>query len=607
MKHDILERFLERYKTNKSIQNIRKSIVHLQPDDIKLENIFPEAISCIEDCIWENSITDTILSDYHKLYHEYETLIKTNNKIDNRHKFIIAIPVADRPEHLKSCLQSILTLCETFQYGGKTQGVYTKLCILVCDDSQHQTSKNKHKETLESFILAGLDIIYFGEEQQKDILSHINLQKSKNITGQSDPENFYHKGASITRNITYLKLKEFSNTDEPVIFYFIDSDQKFQINIKTPNGSKELYAINYFYHLNKIFSNTNTSILTGKVVGDPPVSPAVMAGTFIDDIINFTQNISTLSPEQTCQFHNQNIINTDDAAYHDMAELFGFKSASNVFDYHCSLEHEHNHIACLNSFSTKLNHFFDGEHPTRQTYYEYENISKSIKPARTIYTGNYIFKPENLKYFIPFANLKLRMAGPVLGRIIQSELGDAFSSANLPMLHKRTIDSTGQAEFRAGVNHKDKSVNLSNEFIRQFFGDVMLFSIIELTKMGYPSTKLAQKVALETIEKTFLSMKSKYILKKQELSKKVIKLRRILNSSDNWWNINSESSSTLINFSNFIDNIELNFGEQAFIYQSINNQKNVDAYLEQILTAINAYYSDRSYWQSLLSDEAATS
>ena len=95
--------------------------------------------------------------------------------------------------------------------------------------------------------------------------------------------------------------------------------------------------------------------------------------------------------------------------------------------------------------------------------------------ARTVYTGNYVIRPENLRYFIPFATLKLRMAGPVLGRILKMRLKHRFVSANLPMLHNRTVDSIGQSEYRAGVINTNQSIDLSNEFIRQFYGDVMLF------------------------------------------------------------------------------------------------------------------------------------
>jgi len=602
MKHEILDKLLNRHQKHKTVQRLNNLLNNISPtDDKKLTEIYSNAIPLLEDCIWNNHITNTTLTDYQKLFQEYETHIQSSEDTDSRYNFIIAIPVADRPQHLNACLQSILTLCKLYQYGGTSNGVYRKISILVADDSQHQKNINKNRQIVQSFIRQGLDVIYFGEQQQKEILSSIDTEKARNITGTSNPDKFYHKGASITRNITYLKLLKMQSDHEPCLFYFIDSDQEFQVNIQTENGSKEFYAINYFYHLNKIFSQSNTSVLTGKVVGDPPVSPAVMAGTFVDDVIYFIQQIAELKPEHSCQFHDDFENGTGDAAYHDMADLFGFETPSKSCIYHCTLNNAHKNIDCLNHFFTKLNKFFDGEHPTRKSYYQYENLSASIKPARTIYTGNYIFKPDNLKYFIPFASLKLRMAGPVLGRIIKAELGDQFISANLPMLHKRTIDKTGQSEFRPGVNHVNNSVDLSGEFIRQFFGDVMLFSIIELTEMGYPKKELSLNVISETINKNFLSMKSKYLIKQHELSDKVSILKSITNNTDHWWNLKTELPQGIINLKTFILNIENNFAKDASIYKAINTHKTVNAYTNKIADAIASYRNDLSYWQTVLS------
>ncbi len=109
----------------------------------------------------------------------------------------------------------------------------------------------------------------------------------------------------------------------------MDSDQEFQVN--TGSGDRKVDSINYFHQLNQIFSSTDTRLLTGKVVGDPPVSPAVMAGNFLEDVIGFLTDIAQLQPQQACQFHAQEGPRGDDASYHDMANLFGFKAAK-----HCS-------------------------------------------------------------------------------------------------------------------------------------------------------------------------------------------------------------------------------------------------------------------------------
>ncbi|MCK4705809.1 MAG: hypothetical protein KAT90_10030, partial [Gammaproteobacteria bacterium] len=437
-----LRYFLDRYASDKQISDLGEL------DDAI--DIYRQAIPVIENKLWISTPDDEELRFYQAVFREQETLIKESLKSqkDNRHKFYIVIPVADRPIHLQQCLGSILTLCELYQYGGESNHHYQKISVIVADDSKKSACIKQHQKICQQFSNDGLETEYFGINEQIDQIKKLgdsakNLQQ---ILGQyaisQNSADFSHKGAAITRNIAYLRLDEIAcDTDENIIFYFIDSDQEFKIKIATENGQKDIYAINYFYHLNEIFSQNKARILTGKVVGDPPVSPAVMAGNFQNDVIDFLQQIANDAADTPCHFHGDTQA-SDDAAYHDMADLFGFKKSTQPYQYSCTLENTHNHLDCFNDFASKLNRFFDGEHPTRVTYFDYNGSLSNTIAARTIYTGNYAFMPDCLKYFISFATLKLRMAGPVLGRIIKVEIGDQFVSANLPMLHKRTTDET---------------------------------------------------------------------------------------------------------------------------------------------------------------------
>lgn len=599
----MLNEFLDRYSSNDKIRALKKSF----DSNHNILEIYESSIPLVEEYMWKDSINDAVLANYQALFQEYEAHIQTcdyDNKL--RYKFIISIPVADRPQHLNICLQSIFNLCEKYKYGGMKNGVYNKVCVLISDDSQHTNNINKHIEITNTFTQQGLECIYFGQNQQKELLLSFDYKNVKNIIGDIKNDRSFHKGASITRNISYLKLQQLQSENEPCLFYFIDSDQEFKINIATPNGSENHYAINYFYQLNKIFTQSDISMLTGKVVGDPPVSPAVMAGTFLDDVNYFITKISALPPQQACHFHSHLNANPENnAAYHDMAELFGFKKITEHYDYQCTINNDntHSNIDCLSNFSNQLNQFFDGEHQTRKNFYQHENIANSIKPARTIYTGNYIFKPENLKYFIPFANLKLRMAGPALGRIIKSELGDNFASTNLPMLHNRTIGTSGQSEFRTGVNHHHSSIDLSGEFIRQFFGDVMLFSIISLTEKNTPKISSCLETIEKTVNENFYSLKEKYIDKRGDIFDKITTLKNLLEKKEAWWNHSENTSQTLTNFNNFIYNIEFNFSENSLTYKTINSKKDINLNLNKIIKAISQYNNDRSHWQALLNKE----
>ncbi len=609
--HPALSYFLELYKNKPEIQALSKKLKKIRRTD-KLISFYALALPLIEKNLWQSTPPNTDIKYYQNFFHELESLVCIEysvEKSDLRYQFIIAIPVADRPEHLNSCLQSILYLCKAYNYGGFSQGKYNKIRVLIADDSKHRKNIDANIKMASLYSEKGLETIYFGQEEQKNILASNKAKDTKNIFFNSKTDTFYHKGASTTRNITYLKLRELTHNNNKTLFYFIDSDQKFKIRITSEGEDRELYSINYFYYLNQIFSSTNTTILTGKVVGDPPVSPSVMAANLLNDIIFFITEISKTNSQQNCQFHQRKGGGIDDASYHDMADLFGFKPPAHSHQYNCNIRGKHNNAQCLTGFSEKLSLFFDGVHPTRKSYYEYKSIPQSISPARTIYTGNYIFNHRGLKYFIPFADLKLRMAGPTLGRIIKAEIGEQFVSANLPMLHTRTISSSGQSEFRAGVNHNntgrkkhENSVDLSCEFERQFFGDIMLFSIEKLTALGYPKISIPQDIISNTVNDTINSMLEKYNHKQNEIKSKITILEKLLNKHKHWGNQTPDMEATKHSFMNFIHNIEHNFGDKATAYHFINSDKNMQCYRQKILAAISDYTQDLENWNKALSE-----
>lgn len=603
-----LETFLQRYCKHQEITELLHRLDTLKQknaskDGEALLQLYHEAIPHIESSIWSEGIDESSTELYQHLFQELEHYIAQTGH-DSRHDFIITIPVADRPQHLASCLQSLLHLCQKFNYGGYANGHYSKISVLIADDSKDNNNISQNQAITQQFNQQGLTCHYFGQQEQQQQLRQLaetDRIKLQHILGNIDRNNFYHKGASIMRNISYLKLNELKlNYDNP-LFYFIDSDQEFRIKINSDNGDQDVFAVNFFYHLDRIFSTSNTQVLTGKVVGDPPVSPAVMAGNFLDDVIDFLKRMSTLKPEQDCQFHQLHQNKPDDASYHDMADLFGFKPADTSFQYNCTLSTQHNHLSCFDDFANKLNHFFDGEHPTRKTYYEHEDVSSHIKDARTIYTGNYIFNANALKYFIPFATLKLRMAGPVLGRIIKSELGSQFVSANLPMLHTRTVQSLGQSEFRAGIHHADDHIDLSGEFERQFFGDVMLFTIETLTEHGYPEKLPNLSFIEQTLNTTASKLQHMYAEKRQRILDKLAVANKIFNEPTNWWQQLTETEQANENFERFIHNIEYNFGDQSPAFTLINSETQIQQHHAKLLHAITTYPEDRTAWQHVLS------
>lgn len=504
------------------------------------------------------------------------------------HDITIVIPVADRPQHLADCLASLHELCRRYPYGGAVR-------VLVADDSREPEHIERHRALAAQYSAAGLPVEHFGQAQQRalrDGIAPALRAQLSDVLGTHAPEAFHHKGAAVTRNLAYLWLNR-QSWERRHLFWFIDSDQEFRVNIATGTGEEERYAIDYFHWLDSLFSTTPVRILTGKVVGDPPVSPAVMAGNFLDDVAAFLHAMAACAPQSACAFHAMRR-HADDAAYHDMADLFGFKAAA-AFQYHCTLSGAHHNTHCFSDFTAKLARFFDGEHPTRRSVYQPGDLLASVTPARTIYTGNYVIRADGLDYFIPFAALKLRMAGPTLGRIIKAELGGRFVSANLPMLHRRTVAGSGQAEFRPGIERSRDCVDLSGEFERQYFGDVMLFSMERLA--GGEASAEGIAAVVDEIE---AQMHDRYGEKHRAVVQKIADLCTLYHESRHWWHGAAALAEARSHFEQFIANMQHNFGDAARAWQLINDDAHRAARKTAIVAAIADYPAQRRAWRAAL-------
>jgi hypothetical protein len=328
-----------------------------------------------------------------------------------------------------------------------------------------------------------------------------------------------------------------------------------------------------------------------------------MAGNFLEDVIAFLQQMAASGGHAVCQNHQSDPHAQGEAAYHDMADLFGFRPASEAYRFLCPLEGEHGDADCFDHFAGRLASFFFGEHPTRVSYYQHASIARTVMPARTVYAGNYVFRPEALGYFIPFAALRLRMSGPTLGRLIKAEIGKRFVSANLPMLHKRTFGGSGQSEFRPGVSATDDAaatIDLCGEAERQFFGDVMLFTVERLTAQGYPQQPLVEQTLAETLDAVHAEMLTKYEAKRRDILDKLVRLRETLHDPAHWWNRAPEHAGAVANFAAFAANIERNFGMGSACYERIESEQNWRKWRGELLAALVAYPEDARRWTGLV-------
>ncbi len=599
------------------------------------------AIAELESALWDGGLNEALLKPYQAAFRELEQLIAAQGE-DHRHHFVIAIPVADSPLHLRDCLDSLLELCRNYGYGGQVDGRWRKVSVLLADDSSDAACIKQHREIAREFDQSGLTTHYFGLDEQlalmeglenppfpkggrgyrrvgasSDLATVALAQPSEKsppaplfqrgekgspdlsaIVGVHRREAYGHKGQAMMRNIAYLKLAEMFTGDEAVLFYTIDADQEFKVKVATAQGGKEVCAVNFLYRLDEIFTRTDAQILTGKVVGDPPVSPAVMAGNFMDDVIGFLREMAAGEPGQA--YRQPGATGGGDAAYHDMADLFGFQQAGDAYRYRCPLAGRPDNAVCFAAFSQRLNSFFHGEHPTRITWFEYQDALASVQPARTIYTGNYAFRPAALAWFIPFAPLRLRMSGPTMGRLLKAEMDARFVSANLPMLHKRTVEATGASEFRPGIVSEREQIDLCGEFERQFHGDVMLFSMQRLTALGYPAEVLPEAVVAATLEATRAEMREKYRVKQQTILERLALLKSLLDDPASWWNRAPDLDEAVANFQSFAGNMAHNFGDDSPCYARIDAPGNWENWCNRQIAAIQGLHRDRQAWNAAL-------
>ncbi len=505
------------------------------------------------------------------------------------------MPVADRPQHIRACLDSLLELQRRYPYGAGDM-----ISVLVADDSDDPAHIADNRALAAHYSDLGVPTLHFGPDEQADLVDSLGAGKPAlaRVVGSASREKFGHKGQGVMRNIAYLKLADMlrgAPTGKTLI-WSIDSDQEFKVKVSTVRGDAEVCGVDFFHALDGIFSRTDAQVLTGKVVGDPPVSPAVMTSNFLDDVIGFLQQLAGCAPQAACTHHAGGARREGEAAYHDMADLFGFRPAA-AYDYRCALTGDHTEADCFAHFAGRLAGFFHGEHPTRVSYYQPDDVLASVQPARTVYAGNYVFRPEALKYFIPFASLRLRMSGPTLGRLIKAEIGPRFVSANLPMLHKRTVDGTGQAEFRPGIQTRAQVIDMSGEFERQFYGDVMLFSIERLAA----EYQLADgnRVAA-TLDLMRAEMLDKYNTRQRGILEKLATVEGLLHAPDAWWNRLPACAPAVADFTAFADNVRYNFGIGSVGHARINGDEHWASWRTNLVEAVTRYPADRETWERLV-------
>ena len=570
-------------------------------------DLYERCYPLLEQAMWSPGADfHPLLTLYQALFREQEALIQPRGE-DDRHRFILGIPVADRPPHLRACLESIYQICAGFDYGGQTDGVWTRIQIVVAEDSRDADNIRQHQALVEEYRGRGLQVHYYGLAEQYERLQSIPAEKRArlgHLLTTQPREAFHRKGQAANRNLCYLKFLSLTEDKARTLYYLVDSDQHFCVNRRTETGEEAVYALNYFHAIDRIFRTSDIQMLTGKLVGDPPVSPSVMAANFLADITAFFSELAGLTGDQPCQFHGGLGAPAGEAAYHDLAKLFGFEQKAATFPYPCPLTGVHDHVACLKGLAQRLNAFFFGEHLTRKTWFAYGEGFAKLSPARTVYPGNYIVNHEGLKYPIPFGHLRLRMSGPTAGRLIAAEIGPRFAACNLPNLHRRTTEAGLEEDFRPGVelDSTRQGIDLTDEFERQFFGDLMLFTTEAMVK----ETDVRRPFAVEHIEAVLARKETELLTLYRQKHDAVVSANRRLHAlvfdAGHWWLRVPELAGALQKIQGFIANIERNFGDSSLAWRQIQSAEHRARRTQQIVAALQDYRAERAVWDGLFED-----
>ncbi len=506
-----------------------------------------------------------------------------------RHDFVVVIPVADRPRQLTACLASLARLLERHPYAAAVR-------VLIVDDSLEPEAVARHRALAAARTRAGLTTDHLDRAAQRALVEALPAPLRARLTGVLGGAGAGGRlGASVARNLASLWLARQPRAGCPRLAWFVDSDERFELEAAAP-GAHTVLTPDYLHTLDRLFAERPLEVLTGKVVGDPPVSPAVMATTLLDDILVFLTDLAGRDPHAPCRYHGD-AAQADGAAYHDLADLFGYPPTASVA-YRCPLAGAHDHAACLAQFAAGLTRFFHGVHPTRGSRFV-PGAPLAPTPARTVYTGNYVVTESALAWFIPYASLGLRMAGPTLGRLLKATLGERFASVDLPLMHGRTLAGLGRSECRPGVHDTPQGVDLSEEFERQYYGDVLLFTVEALTALGYPEAPPDEGQIRHTLTTLEARLNARYAAQQRAIAERMQRLLGLLGGAGHWWE-KAAFAPARTALLDFLHELRRNFGLEARPWQRLSEPERRAGQLERIAAALARYPDERAAWRAAL-------
>ncbi|MEN8213054.1 MAG: hypothetical protein ABFR19_01710, partial [Pseudomonadota bacterium] len=136
---------------------------------VALISLYDQIYPLVERVLWSTENFDELLDLYQSLFREQEALVSAFDP-DRNHDFILCIPIADRPEHLRGCLESILQLCHLYAYGGKSRGSFSKVSVIIVEDSKERANVESDIALAEAYTQQGLQVHHYGLQEQYELM-----------------------------------------------------------------------------------------------------------------------------------------------------------------------------------------------------------------------------------------------------------------------------------------------------------------------------------------------------------------------------------------------------------------------------------------------------
>ena len=135
-------------------------LLHIN-DVADLLSMYDRTIPLMETALHESGLAPALVAELHALFVEMEGHIAANGN-DRRHRFVVVIPVADRPQQLRTCLLSLAGMVQAFRYGAGNGMLPNKLTVVIADDSCAVEHIAGNRAIAAEIGQPGLNTVYFG-------------------------------------------------------------------------------------------------------------------------------------------------------------------------------------------------------------------------------------------------------------------------------------------------------------------------------------------------------------------------------------------------------------------------------------------------------------